>query len=220
MYGMTEAFPLTIMGVEDPAVPGSAGRPNPAFEIRLFDDDDNEVASGEVGEIVCRPRRSHVMFDGYDDDPRATLDQMRNLWFHTGDLGRFDGDGNLFFVDRKKDAIRRRGENISSFEVESSIGRHPDVADVAVHAVPSPFGEDDVKACVVRASGSTLGAEGLMDFCVERLPFFAVPRYIEFVDALPRNHSGRVLKFQLREAGVTESTWDREVAGYEVRSRR
>ena len=149
MYGMTEAFPLTVMGVDDPAVPGSAGRPNPGFDVRLFDDNDDEVPAGEVGEIVCRPRRAQAMFQGYDDDPGATLAQMRNLWFHTGDLARFDEDGNIFFVDRKKDAIRRRGENISSFEVETAIGRHPEVADVAVHAVPSPLGEDDVKACVV-----------------------------------------------------------------------
>lgn len=219
MYGMTEAFPLALKAVDDAVAPGSSGRANPSFDVRLFDDNDCEVPVGETGEIVCRPRMRQVMFEGYDNNPAATLSQMRNLWFHTGDLGRFDADGNLFFIDRKKDAIRRRGENISSFEVEHSILQHPDVADIAVHAVSSELGEDDVKACVVLVPGASLGHVELMDFCKTRLPFFAMPRYIEFVTELPRNHSGRVLKFQLRERSINDDTWDREAAGYIIKSR-
>jgi crotonobetaine/carnitine-CoA ligase len=150
------------------------------------------------------------MFEGYHDDPAATLAQWRNGWFHTGDFGRIDADGNLFFVDRKKDAMRRRGENISSFEVEQSVLRHPAVAEVAAHAVPSDFGEDDVKICVIVAPGHEVAPEDLLRHCLDRMPAFAVPRYIEMVDDLPRNAVGRVLKYVLRERGVTGQTWDRE----------
>jgi crotonobetaine/carnitine-CoA ligase len=215
-YGMTEAFPLAIQGVDTPAVPGSVGRPSPNFEVRLVGDEDREVAAGESGEIVCRPRRPHCMFEGYHGRPEATLAQLANLWFHTGDLGRFDGDGNLFFVDRKKDAIRRRGENISSFEVERAVLAHAAVAACAAVAVPSPLGEDDVKVCVVLKPDTELDATDLMDHCVAGMPYFAVPRYVEFVTALPLNAVGRVQKFRLREQPVTEATWDREAAGYVV----
>jgi crotonobetaine/carnitine-CoA ligase len=204
-YGMTEAFPLAIQGVDVPAVPGSVGRPNPNFEVRLED-----------GEIVCRPRLPHCMFEGYHGLPEATAAQMRDGWFHTGDLGRVDADGNLFFVDRKKDAIRRRGENISSFEVERAVLAHPAVAACAAVAVPSPLGEDDVKVCVVLKPDAELDATGLMDHCVAAMPYFAVPRYVEFVAALPLNAVGRVQKFRLREQPVNEATWDREAAGYVV----
>lgn len=208
MYGMTEAFPLAVWGVADDGVPGSAGRTSRLFDVRIFDDHDAEVAVGEPGEIVCRPRAAQVMFKGYHHNPAATVAQWRNGWFHTGDFGRIDKDGYLFFVDRKKDAMRRRGENISSFEVEQSVLKHPAVADVAAHAVPSEFGEDDVKIVVV--AGQPVTHEELYAHCVERMPKFAVPRYIELVDDLPRNAVGRVLKYVLRERGVTAQTWDRE----------
>jgi crotonobetaine/carnitine-CoA ligase len=215
-YGMTEAFPLAIQGVDTTSVPGSVGRPSPNFEVRLVDDDDREVGPGESGEIVCRPRLPHCMFEGYHGRPEATLAQLTNLWFHTGDLGRFDADGNLFFVDRKKDAIRRRGENISSFEVERAVLGHPAVAACAALAVPSPLGEDDVKVCVVVKPDAELGAAELLDHCVATMPYFAVPRYVEFVSALPLNAVGRVQKFRLREQPVNDATWDREAAGYVV----
>src|SRR5205085_830540 len=143
-------------GIGDPYVAGSSGRTNPLFEVRLFDDDDGEVPVGGVGEVACRPRQPHVMFEGYYRRPEATVEQFRDLWFHTGDLGRFDEDGNFFFVDRKKDAMRRRGENISSFEVEQAVMAHAAVVEVAAHAVPSDVGEDEVKICVVLAPGEAL----------------------------------------------------------------
>ena len=170
--------------------------------------DDAEVANGEPGEIVCRPRAPHVMFEGYHRNAEATVAQWRNGWFHTGDFGRVDAEGVLYFVDRKKDAMRRRGENISSFEVEQSVLKHPAVADVAAHAVPSEFGEDDVKICVVLREPVT--PEELFEHCAERMPRFALPRYIEVVEDLPRNAVGRVLKYVLRERGITPQTWDRE----------
>jgi crotonobetaine/carnitine-CoA ligase len=214
---MTECFPITVLGVGSGGAPGSAGSPNPNFDVRLVDTDDEEVAAGEVGEIIARPRAPHVMFEGYSGRPEATLAQMRNLWFHTGDLGRFDEHGNLWYVDRKKDAIRRRGENISSFEVERALATHPAVAEIAVIAVPSPVGEEDVKACLVLAPDAELDPIEFMDFCGEKLPFFAVPRYLEFVDELPRNATGRILKFRLRDDPVNARTWDREAAGYKVK---
>jgi crotonobetaine/carnitine-CoA ligase len=157
------------------------------------------------------------MFEGYDGRADATLEQMRNLWFHTGDLGRVDDDGNFYYADRKKDAMRRRGENISSFEVEQALLRHPAVVEVAAIGVPSELGEDDVMVLVVSAPGSETDIESFMDFCCERLPYFAVPRYVEFLDELPKNAVGRILKHVLRERGITDTCWDRERAGYVVR---
>ncbi|MGH9231299.1 MAG: AMP-binding protein [Acidimicrobiales bacterium] len=217
VYGTTEAFPLTYAGVAVDNPPGASGRSNPGFEVKIFDDEDNEVPAGTVGEIVCRPRRPHSMFEGYDGRPEATLEQLRNLWFHTGDLGRFDDDGNFTYVDRKKDAMRRRGENISSFEVEQALLRHPAVAEIAAIGVPSELGEDDVMVCVVAKPGEALEIVPFMDFCRDRLPYFAVPRYVEVCAELPKNAVGRVLKHELRARGVSDATWDRERAGYVVR---
>jgi crotonobetaine/carnitine-CoA ligase len=217
VYGLTEAFPLAYAGVADDNPPGASGRFNPNFDVRIVDEDDADVPCGATGEVVCRPRSSHVMFEAYDGREAATLEQLRNLWFHTGDLGRVDEDGNFYYADRKKDAMRRRGENISSFEVEQALLRYPAVAEVAAIGVPSELGEDDVMVLVVTAADSAIDVEAFMDFCCERLPYFAVPRYVDFVDELPKNAVGRVLKHILRERGVTDATWDRERAGYSVR---
>ena len=127
----------------------TAGRPTSKYELRLVDDDDREVPVGDVGEIVVRPREADVMFLGYWNQPEATLAAFRNLWHHTGDSGRADEDGFITFVDRKKDALRRRGENVSSMELEAAIMRHPAIERAAVHAVPSALTEDDIKACIV-----------------------------------------------------------------------
>lgn len=216
-YGLSEAFPLTVAGVDDDNPPGASGHPNPDFEVQVVDNEDRAVAPGATGEIVCRPRRPHVMFEGYDRQPEATLDQLGNLWFHTGDLGRQDEHGNLTYVDRKKDAMRRRGENISSFEVEQALVRYPAVAEVAAIGHPSDLGEDDVMVCVVATDGADFDVVAFMDFCCDRLPYFAVPRYVDVVDELPKNAVGRVLKHELRARGLADSVWDREEAGYVVR---
>lgn len=216
MYGLTEAFPLTIKRVGDEDVPGASGTANPNFEFRIFDDEDHEVPVGGVGEIVCRPLSPHVMSDGYLGHPESTVERTANLWFHTGDLGRVDEQGRLYYVDRKKDAIRRRGENVSSYELEQAILRHPAVAEAAAIGVPSDVGEDEVMVCVTVASDAALDMTELMDFCVERMPYFAVPRYVDVVDELPKNAMGRVTKDVLRGRGITDSTWDREAAGYVV----
>lgn len=213
-YGLTEASLISMLPAGEVNKPGAAGKPNAhEFEVGFVDDDDVPVAIGETGEIVCRPTRPNVMFAGYWRRPDDTLGVLRNLWFHTGDLGRLDEDGFLYFVDRKKDYLRRRGENISSFEMERIFHGHPDIRDVAVHSVPSDVSEDEVKVTAVLLDDVTLTEEELCRWAVERVPYFAVPRYIEFRVDLPRNPVGRVLKYELRDEGVTESTWDREAAG-------
>ena len=216
MYGLTEAQPVTVHRAGETAVPGSAGRASASFEVRVVDEFDRNLPIGEVGQIVCRPRHPHVMFEGYRGRPQDTLCQLRNLWLHTGDLGRLAADGTLFFVDRQKDAIRRRGENISSAEVEQIVLHQPGVAESAAIAVPSDVGEDDVKICVVRTDPDLTHWQ-LMEHCVAHIPYFALPRYIEFVSELPRNATGRVQKFLLREAPFGPSTWDRDAEGYVIR---
>jgi crotonobetaine/carnitine-CoA ligase len=213
-YGLTEASLISMLPAGEENKPGAAGKPNRhEFDVALVDDDDYPVPVGETGEIVCRPRRPDVMFGGYWRRPDETVAVLRNLWFHTGDLGRLDQDGFLYFVDRKKDYLRRRGENISSFEMERIFHTHDAVQDVAVHSVPSDVSEDDVKVTVVLVDGAAITEEELCRWAIDNVPYFAVPRYIEFRTDLPRNPVGRVLKYQLRDDGVTSGTWDREAAG-------
>lgn len=214
-YGLTEASLISMLPAGETNPVGAAGKLNDQeFEVRLVDDGDREVAVGEIGEIVCRPTGPNLMFAGYWRRAEATVDVLRNLWFHTGDLGRLDEDGFLYFVDRKKDYLRRRGENISSFEMERVFIAHVAVKDVAVHAVASDQGEDDVKVTAVLQEGATLTEEELCRWSVDQVPYFAVPRYIEFRADLPRNPVGRVLKYELRDDGVTDGTWDRESSGF------
>jgi crotonobetaine/carnitine-CoA ligase len=218
-YGLTEAARVTGLRHDEEAPPGSSGQVNADFDVRIFDEDDNEVPAGTPGEIVIRPRRPNIMFEGYWNRPADTLKIMRNMWLHSGDIGKFDAEGYFYFVDRKKDYLRRRGENISSFEVETGLRAHPAVADVAVHAVFSASGEDDVKATIVLKDGHALDEESLCRWAIERLPYFTIPRYFEFRSDLPRNPVGRVLKYRLREDGCTPTTWDREKTGLKIPKR-
>jgi crotonobetaine/carnitine-CoA ligase len=181
--------------------------------VRLVDDDDRDVLVGAVGEIVIRPREPDRMFMGYWNQPEATLAAFRNLWHHTGDSGKADEDGFITFVDRKKDALRRRGENVSSMEVEAALLGLPAVERAAVCAVPSELTEDDIKACVVLRAGATLTPQEFFDFARATLPYFAVPRYVEVLEALPQNAMGRIMKHVLRERGVTDATWDLDALG-------
>ncbi|HEU0170190.1 MAG TPA: AMP-binding protein [Acidimicrobiales bacterium] len=219
-YGTTEA---SLVSWQPPGVrnkPNGAGVINDEFfDVRIFDDDDNELARGTEGEIVLRPKRPHTMFEGYWGRPEATVEASRNWWYHTGDIGRVDDEGFLFFVDRKADYLRRRGENISSFEVERVLMGHGSLADVAVHAVPSEVTEDDLKITATLVEGATLTEEDLFRWCIDQLPYFALPRYIEFRDELPRSPVGRVLKRELRDEGPNAATWDADAAGitYEKR---
>lgn len=212
-YGLTEASLVVSLPAGEPRKAGSCGRRNNDFDTRIFDDGDREVPDGTVGEIVVRPRHPHVMFEGYWGRPEAVQAMTRNMWFHTGDLGMFDEDGFFHFVDRKKDSLRRRGENISSYEMETTFLQHADVVEVAVHSVPSEVTEDDVKVSAVLRVGSLLTEEDLCKWSLDRVPYFAVPRYIEFRSELPKNPVGRIIKYRLREEGVTAATWDRERSG-------
>lgn len=214
-FGMTEIGIPVHVRVDDRR-PGSCGKPMDIYELKLVDDNDEEVPPGEIGEIVFRPRVPYVMMSEYYRMPEKTLEAFRNLWFHSGDLGRKDEDGYFYFVDRKKDALRRRGENISSFEVERAINSHPKVLESAAVAVKSELAEDEVKICVVLRDGEALTPEELIAYANDRMPYFAVPRYVEFMDALPKTPTERVQKYLLKEAGVTARTWDREKAGVKV----
>jgi carnitine-CoA ligase len=214
-FGMTEIGIPVHVRVDDRR-PGSCGKPMDIYEMKLVDDLDEAVPTGEIGEIVFRPKVPFVMMSEYYKMPEKTLEAFRNLWFHSGDLARKDEDGYFYFVDRKKDALRRRGENISSFEVERVINTHPSVLESAAIAVKSELAEDEVKICVVLKVGETLLPEALVRYANERMPYFAVPRYVEFMDALPRTPTERVQKYLLKEAGVTPNTWDREIAGVQV----
>jgi crotonobetaine/carnitine-CoA ligase len=144
------------------------------------------------------------------------MEAYRNLWFHTGDLGKMDENGYFYFVDRKKDALRRRGENISSFEVERVINTHPKILESAAVAVKSELAEDEVKICVVLQPGESLDYEELINYAKDRMPYFAVPRYVEFMDKLPKTPTERIQKYILKQAGVTDATWDREKAGIKI----
>lgn len=218
-YGLTEACVITSLPAGEYAAPGSSGKRIADFDVRIVDDQDQELPAGIPGEIVVRPLRPDIMFMGYWRRPEDTLKLLRNLWFHTGDIGRFDDDGFFYFVDRKKDYLRRRGENISSFEMEAAFAAHPDLAEVAVHAVPSDKGEDDVKVTAVLKPGSALAPESLFQWAVGAVPYFALPRYIEFRETLPKNPQGRVLKYQLRDEGKTAGTWDLETTDIKVSKR-
>jgi crotonobetaine/carnitine-CoA ligase len=210
-YGMTEAALLTMTPPGEYRA-GTSGKVTDSFEVRIVDEHDNPVPVGQAGEIVCRPTRPAIMFNGYWRRPEETLAVMRGLWFHCGDYGRFDADGSLHFVDRGKDYLRRGGENISSYEIERVIAGHPHVAEVAVHAVPSALAEDEVKATVVPMAGAHPIERELYEWIAPRVPRYAVPRYLELRDELPRNAVGRVLKHQLRAEGITPTTWSADPA--------
>ena len=213
-YGVTEASLVSWQPKGMRNRPNAAGVVNDEyFDVRIFDDDDHELPTGTEGEIVLRPKRPHVMFEGYWGRPEATVETSRNWWYHTGDIGRLDEDRYLYFVDRKADYLRRRGENISSFEVERVLMGHGQLADVAVHAVPSPMTEDDLKVTATLKEGATLTEEELFRWCIDELPYFALPRYIEFRAELPRSPVGRVLKRELRDEPLGAAVFDAEASG-------
>ena len=214
-YGLTEAL-ITSVPAGESVPPGSSGRCAPEFDVRILDDQDNPLPPGQAGEVVCRPLHPDIMFKGYWRRAEDTQKVMGNMWFHTGDIGKFDEAGFFYFVDRKKDYLRRRGENISSFEMESAILLHPEVEQVAVHAVRASLGEDDLKVTALLVAHAQLTEEALCRWLVDRVPYYAVPRYIEFRAELPVNPQGRVLKYQLRDEGVTPATWDIETSTIKV----
>ena len=218
-FNMTEVSSPLVSEL-GPGPAGNCGRARPGVEARVVDENDCEVAPGEVGELILRTDRPWAMNHGYYKNPEATAQAWRNGWFHTGDGFRYDEDGYFYFVDRIKDAIRRRGENISSFEVENEVTAHPDVAEAAAVAVPSELGEDEVMIVVAQVAGSTIDPEELLGFLEPRMAHFMLPRYIRIVDELPKTPTQKVQKHLLKTAAVTADTWDREAAGITIKRER
>ena len=215
-YGMTETGP-TIAASWEARRAGAAGLPTPWYEARVVDENDVEVPAGVTGEIVVRPNKPFVMMERYWSNDAATLAAMRNLWFHTGDNAYRDEDGYFWFVARGTDSIRRRGENVSAWEVERVLADHPELLEAAVYGVPSELGGQEVMVACVRRSESEVSAEELLDYCTGKMPHFAVPRYVRFMDRLPRSHAQRVLKPELKADGAdAPGVWDRESVGYVV----
>ncbi|WP_280151462.1 ATP-dependent acyl-CoA ligase [Piscinibacter sp. XHJ-5] len=211
-YGSTETNFAIATAVDSPRR-GVMGWLRPGFDARVVDEHDVALAAGEAGELLLRADEPFAFASGYFGMPEQTVQAWRNLWFHTGDRVVRDADGAFRFVDRIKDAIRRRGENISSFEVEQVLQGHPAVAAVAVYPVRSELAEDEVMAALVLREGQSVEPADLARFCESRLPYFAIPRYIELMADLPRTENGKVQKYKLRERGVSAATWERPAAG-------
>jgi len=218
-FGMTEVNMVCFSDLDDPVMPGCAGPPlTDFFDVVVADPDtDVELPRGETGEILVRPRVPFCFNVGYFRMEEKTVEAWRNLWFHTGDAGIMDEDGRLHFVDRLKDRIRRRGENISSYELEQALNEHPQVVESAVVGlkVEGAGGEDEVKA-VLAVDGPAPDPVAFLDWCIPRMPRHTVPRYLEFVTELDKTASGKIRKQAIRDDGVTSKTWDRESVGYVV----
>ena len=216
-WGATE-FNVPTRSTFDLASHRTCGRvAGDRYEVRIVDELDREVPPGVPGEAVVRPREPWLTMIGYWGRPDWTVAAWRNLWLHTGDMLMRDEEGNFYFIDRTRDAIRRRGENISSMEVEQEIVAHPDVVECAVIPVASKHTEQEVMAVVAPRPGATLDPVDLIEFLAPRMAYFMVPRYVEVVSALPKTQTGKVRKYALRERGLTSGTWDREAAGIRLR---
>jgi crotonobetaine/carnitine-CoA ligase len=218
-YGLTDVGAPVCYTLDDPRSKlGSCGRARQGWQVKIVDSEDFELPRGQVGEIVIRCDVPWHTSSGYYKMPLASLEMQRNGWYHTGDLGVLDEDGYLFFKDRAKDAMRRRGENISAWEVEQSIQQHPAVADVAAYAVKSEHSEDEVAVSIVLREGAGLTEPELIEFCARRMAYYMVPRFVQFVASLPINMSQKVEKVKLRQwaAERPQSLWDRERAGVAI----
>lgn len=211
IYNMTEiASPLHA----GPGITrkGIAGQPRPWFDLRVVDENDLPVPDGTTGELIIRSHRPWALMKGYYKNPAATAEAMRNGWFHTGDAFRREADGTFFFIDRLKDVIRRRGENISSFALENEVIAHPSVRECAAIAVPSEHSEDEVMIVVTAVEGASIDIPALLRFLSENLPRYMVPRYIRVMDALPKTSNGKLQKHVIRTEGVTSDTYDSSMA--------
>jgi crotonobetaine/carnitine-CoA ligase len=211
VYGMTEVG-VAIWNVPGASRPGSCGRPVPWYEVELHDEHDQPVSEpGVAGEICIRPREPHIMIERYWGADEYTIRQFRNFWFHTGDRARWDQDGYLWFLDRMTDSIRRRGENVSSWEVEQAVSADARVQEAAAYGVASELGEQEVMVAVVPKPGVAIEPSTLVDSLTDRLPRFAIPRYVRVIEELPKTHAQRIQKYRLREEGITPDTWDRDL---------
>ncbi|GAA2851900.1 crotonobetaine/carnitine-CoA ligase [Aminobacter aminovorans] len=208
-YGQTETSFVTLDTVDETR-PGSCGRPHPDWQVAIVDEADRPLPPGSIGEIVSRPTKSWSMFSGYYRAEAKTVQTLRNLWYHSGDAGYMDKDGWLYFKHRLNEAIRRRGENISAYEVETVAEKHPDILESAAFGIPSEFTEEDIMVVALRRAGSTVEAADLLDHFRELAPRHMVPRYIEITDTpLPRTPTEKVARNTLRQRGVGPATFDR-----------
>ncbi|MCG5214731.1 AMP-binding protein [Streptosporangium soli] len=208
VYGLTDGGVPVYDPLEGPQKPGTCGKVIPEFDVRIVNDSGHPLPSGHPGEIVVRGREPGLLMNGYHAMPEATAQVLKNGWLHTGDLGTLDDEGYLTFEGRLSDSIRRRGENISAYEVEQLLIRHPEVLEAAAVGVPSELTEEDLKVVVVARPGARVTAEELHEFCLATAPAFMVPRYIDLVPALPKTPTQKIEKFRLKQDGITPATWD------------
>jgi crotonobetaine/carnitine-CoA ligase len=216
LFNMTEICTPLISGA-NPAKDNICGRPRAGVEVRLVDEHDRVVADGQVGQLILRTEAPWALNHGYNANPQATADAWRNGWFHTGDAFVRDADGDYRFVDRLKDAIRRRGENISSYEIEVELLSHPCIREAAAIPVPSEFSEDEVMVVLAPAAGSSIEPEAIIAHLLPRVAHHMMPRYIRVIEELPKTPTAKVEKHVLRAEGVTSDTWDRERTGISIR---
>jgi crotonobetaine/carnitine-CoA ligase len=216
LFNMTEIC-TPLISRANPAKDSICGRPRAGVEVRLVDENDCSVKDGEVGQLILRTEAPWAMNHGYNNNPQATAEAWRNGWFHTGDAFIRDADGDYRFVDRLKDAIRRRGENISSYEIEVELLSHPAVREAAAIPVPSEFSEDEVMVVLAAASGASIDPEDMIRHLLPRMAHHMVPRFIRVIDELPKTPTAKVEKHVLRAEGLTADTWDRERAGIKLR---
>lgn len=215
-YGSTETN-FVFAGSIPSDRPGTMGYLADGVEARIVDENDSELPAGQAGELVLRAREPFAFASGYFGMPEKTVEAWRNLWFHSGDRVVRDSDGHYRFIDRMKDSIRRRGENVSSWEVEQTIQSHPAVATCAIYPLPSEWGEDEVAAAILLEPGQSLQPVDIIRHCEGQIAYFAIPRYVRIVREMPLTENGKIKKGVLRDAGVTSDTWDREAAGIRVR---
>ncbi len=213
-YGLTEIGQCTWMRPGEPFRVTSCGKEAPGYEIKIADpQSDEELPRGQVGEIIVRPRIPNIMLHYYHKMPEKTVEDFRNFWFHTGDAGWMDKDNYIYFVDRVKDYIRRRGENISSFEVEKIVNTHPQVeesAAIGIKADTGKYAEDEVMILVITKEGEKIDPAELLEYLEPRMPRFMLPRFIRFVKSFPKTGTQRTQKNKLRQQGITRDTWDKE----------
>lgn len=217
VFGSTEVGLPLFRSLDTGYRAESCGKQSPYYDVQIVDEYDNEVPFGETGEIVVRPKLPFLTASGYVGMAEKTVESWRNLWLHSGDSGRRDDDGWFYFEDRVTDSLRRRGENISSFEVEVLVSKHPAVSEVAAVAFPSELGEDEVRVFVILLAEHEASAEEIFKHCAETMPYFMVPRYIDIVTDFPRTPTAKIEKYKLRQAPQSDSTWDSVAAGWSVK---
>lgn len=216
IYGQTEVGVVAFRNWDKPKI-GSAGVADCGCEVKIFDDNDLECPPNTPGEIVVRPQKPHIIFAEYYKMPEKIASKMRNCWWHTGDLGKMDEDGNLYFIRRKEESVRVRGNFVSTTEIEKIVNMHPAILECAAGGVPDAEGqEEDLIVWVVLKPGSRITPEELARHCEKDVPYYMVPSYIRFMSELPKTPTMRVIKSELKKQGVTSDTWDRRKAGYRL----